>query len=658
MMKRRFISLAALLLVAVSVLALSGGGSANPGGDAKPPGKIVSDDDVFTAKQIDNVELKAVPEETLPSVGDKETLLKLLKERGALHDMTDVLVKNYDNAGTGIPDAVPAEPGAPVSESDAGGHSETNEQVAGVNEGDIVKTDGTYIYALADNKLRIIAAAGMELVSVIELGDGIWGSEFYLIGDKLAVVAREFIAYDLPMPMNDVVEPIASADLPPDATPVLDSAIAPEWIPQRDFSLLMVYDITDRSAPVETRRVEMDGWSVATRVIGDTVYMVTNKSVWGIPYNDAGADTILPFYRDTAETFEPVAYDDIYYIPGSGDSSYLLVGSLNVNGDEPFEPTAYLGAGSQLYMSANAMYLTQTRYGEGREITDGDNVYWEPSPERTEILRFDVADGQVLYSGSGTVDGSPISQYSMDEYDGFFRIATTAWNAGTYVTVLDADMNTVGRVGPLMPEERMQSMRFMGDLGYIVTFQNTDPLFTIDLSDPYNPTVLGELKIPGFSQYLHPVGDGLLLGIGRDTQELFTRDEFGVETVIGAQDVGLKVSLFDVSDPYNPREADVLRLGEGYAEVSYNPRALMCDSERGLYGFIMDRWNSANSYWSAIILRVENGRLSTAADLSQEGKSNYNNRLCFIGDTLYLINGFGITAYDYNTFAELTTLSW
>ncbi len=247
----------------------------------------------------------------------------------------------------------------------------------------------------------------------------------------------------------------------------------------------------------------------------------------------------------------------------------------------------------------------------------------------------------------------------MDEYDGFFRIATTSWNAGTYVTVLDAGMNVTGTVGPLMPEERMQSMRFMGDMGYIVTFQNTDPLFTIDLSDPYNPVVLGELKIPGFSQYLHPVGDGLLLGIGRDTQELFTRDEFGVETVIGAQDVGLKVSLFDVSDPYNPIEADVLRLGEGYAEVSNNPRALMCDPQRGLYGFIMDRWNSASGgYWSAVLVQVKNGRLSIAAELSDDNKYNYNNRLCFIGDTLYLIDGIGVISYDYNTFDELERLVW
>ncbi|MDR1669074.1 MAG: beta-propeller domain-containing protein, partial [Oscillospiraceae bacterium] len=647
------LSVTALLVVAVSVVLLVGGSANSAGSGAalyRPPENIVSDGDVYKVKMIDSILAETEAKETLPVVGNKETLLKLLKERGAMTD-----AGGWGTDGIARDSVAENEAGASAAPSDTSGNfSDTNEQVAGVNEGDIVKTDGKYLYALADNKLRIIDAAAMKVVSVIELRGDLWGQEFYLIGDKLVIVAQEYVT-DI-VPLYDGVD--TETDLPePDAA----SRVAPEmdmWMPQRNFTVLAVYDITDRAAPAETRHVSLDGWNVATRVIGDTVYMVTNKPVWGVPYDAADSEDILPYVRDTEGEYVPFPYDNIYYIPGTTDSSYLLIGTLNVNDDAPFEPKAYLGAGSQLYMSLNAMYLTQWRYLEGTETEADGNVIWEPGEALTDILRFTVEDGDVFYSGKGTVSGSPISQYSMDEHDGYFRIATTAWGVGSYVSVLDADMKPAGRVGPLMPDEQLQSMRFMGDLGYIVTFENTDPLFTIDLSDPHNPKVLGELKIPGFSQYLHPVGEGMLLGIGRDTQELYTRDENGVETVVGFRDVGLKVSLFDVTDPYNPKEADVLRLGEGYADVTYNPRALMCDPQRGLYGFIMDRWNMSDRFWSAFILRVDGGELSVAAELNPEEQYNYNNRLCFIGNKLYLIGSTGVVSYDYNTFAEIKTLTW
>jgi uncharacterized secreted protein with C-terminal beta-propeller domain len=249
----------------------------------------------------------------------------------------------------------------------------------------------------------------------------------------------------------------------------------------------------------------------------------------------------------------------------------------------------------------------------------------------------------------------------MDEYKGFFRIATTNWEKGTYVTVLKtSDMQTVGRTEPLAPGERMQSMRFVGDMGYVVTFRNMDPLFTIDLSDPYKPKVMGELKIPGFSQYLHPVGDGLMLGIGRDVQVTYTRDAAGTERIVGAIDVGLKASLFDVRNPFDPKEIDTLALGEGWTEVGSNPRALMCDASRGLYGFMMER-NDNNGYWvcDALLLCVVEGKLSIGATLKPGGSlSQYGSRLCFIGNSLYIAHESGIIVYDYNSYIKLGSISF
>jgi uncharacterized secreted protein with C-terminal beta-propeller domain len=588
----------------------------------------------------------------LPAVGNKETLLKLLIERGAFYDSVNLYgraERNYsDDADMGMP-APAASPGSAemalavdAQESGGGGrHSSTNEQTAGVSEGDIVKTDGRYIYALSGNQLRIVEAngSGLRLVSTIT-HDNIWGAEFYLMGDKLAVIGHKYTAWSDIMPLPEARAAVSD-----------EPSIDLMWGGGRDSTVLLIYDITDRSNPFESRRVEIDGWNVSSRVIGDVVYLITNKHVW-VPFERADSPMIMPCIidTDTGGELEPISFDRLFYIPGTHDASYLIIGAVDVANGGAVETTAYMGAGSQIYMSRDNLYITRQRW---EETGDTDQWGWQQHKVYTDIMRFAVNGNNVHYTGMGTVSGTPINQYSMDEYNGFFRIATTDWQAGTLVTVLNSGMDIIGQTDYMAPGEWMHSMRFMGDMGYVVTFEMVDPLFTIDLADPYNPRVLGELKIPGFSQYLHPVGDGLLLGIGRDTQELFTRDRFGVETVVGFHDVGLKLSLFDVSNPFDPIEADVLHLGEGWADVSHNPRALMCDPSRGLFGFVMDSWSRdwSISGANALIIRVENGRLSIASNLETDGGFySWGSRLSFIGDTLYLTNDQGIRAYDYNTF--------
>ncbi|MCL2151459.1 MAG: beta-propeller domain-containing protein [Oscillospiraceae bacterium] len=667
----------------------------------KPTANIKSDGKTYTLKTINVVPVvSTVPEgEHLPVVGDRETLLKLLIDKGALYDnstqkrgrisawgvMEDGAVMGIDDAvesgalrpSANAPDialeaqAPPMAPPAPPdsawdeaemdpnkTESSDEPYSKTNEQTKGVNEGDIVKTDGQYIYALSQdsNTLRIIKADGkkLEVVSTIQLTD-LWGTEFYLIDDdRLAIIGCEYV------PIEDICRDVDVDDKPFDPDTMTD--IAPYGWYQNNFTVLEIYDISIREAPELSRRVSMDGNSVSTRVIGSVVYLATNKQIWSIPYDEADSPAILPYYCDTLleGNFEPINFDSIYYIPDSIDASYLLIGAIDVYSDAEFEPEAYLGASSNLYMSRSAMYVTQNRWEQSvrTAIPGRENDFIS---EKTDILRFSVSGTDVTYAGMGTVDGSPINQYSMDEYDGYFRIATTSWEAGTFVTVLKTStMRTVGRTEPLAPGERMQSARFNGDMGYVVTFQNMDPLFTIDLRDPNNPKVLGELKIPGFSQYLHMVGEGIVLGIGRDVQETYTRDANGAERVVGIRDVGIKASLFDVSNPFDPKEIDVLALGEGWAEVSSNPRALMCDSERGLYGFMVERWdNAGNWFCGAVVLRVEDGQLLIDATLKpNEYLSQNSSRLCFIGNTLYLVHGSGVIAYDYSSYARLASISF
>jgi len=655
----------------------------------KPAEKIRSDGRTYPVNKINAMPTATeVPEgERLPVVGDRETLLKLLMDRGVLYDsskrMRDMELwgaytadgimtfsepipefSSRDVTTDAMPLELPESNGAQkmALESATAGmaaadgsvaYSQTNEQVQGVSEGDIVKTDGRYIYAMSpqSNMLRIIKADGakLEVVSTIS-NENVWGAEFYLIGnDRLVVVGSENVPIEA-IPYEDSVKPVKPGAI-----------IEPEyyrWRPSNDFTVVLIYDISDRSAPEKLRRISMDGWCVSNRVIDDVVYIITNKQIWAIPYDQADSPSILPYCLDTAagENYEPIGLDRVYYIPDTSDTSYLLVGAIDIYSDAEFKPEAYLGAGSSLYMSQNAMYVTKYRWDQPT-MTGGDQ--WLNGKEMTDILRFTIKGTNVNYTGMGSVQGSPMNQYSMDEYEGYFRIATTDTDTGTYVTVLSvSDMQTAGRTEPLAPGERMQSMRFMGDMGYIVTFRNMDPLFTVDLSDPYKPRVLGELKIPGFSQYLHPVGDGLLLGIGRDTQEFYTRDAKGVESVIGFKDVGMKVSLFDVSNPLDPKEIDVLALGEGSAEVSNNPRALMCDYARGLYGFMAERWGPKGNWSSgALLLRVEDGKLTIAATLNPtEYFSAYGSRLCFIGNMLYIVHDNGVAVYDYSNFTKLGSI--
>ena len=640
-------------------------------------GKISSDGKVFSFDSINAVHVATeMPEgNRLPVVGDQETLLKLLLDRGVLYDNSgwadekygmDAMEqeagvsRNASGAGAPMPGSASAEADMPIAQEapaaladDSGGHSQTNEQVEGVSEGDVVKTDGRYIYAMAPygNTLRIIRANGASLEVVSTIYTDVWGAEFYLIGeDRLVIVGNEYVPIQ-PLPGVAFDEPSAR--------------IAPDYgWHSNNFTVLAIYDISDRSAPFEARKISMEGWAVSTRVIGNVVYMVTNKHIWSIPFDQADSPIVMPYVRDTAEGeyMEPIGLDRIYYIPGTTDASYLLVGAVDVYSDDAFEPEAYLGAGSNLYMSMNAMYVSKERweYIEQSDPATPTVDRWAPmGGMKTDILRFAISGTSVAYTGMGTVDGTPINQYSMDEYNGYFRIASADWERGTFVSVLRAsDMQTVGRTEPLAPGEWMQSMRFMGNMGYIVTFLNVDPLFTVDLSDPYNPKMLGELKIPGFSQYLHPLGEGLLLGIGRDTQELYTRDSRGVETVVGFRDSGMKLSVFDVSNPFDPLEIDVLLLGDGWAEVSHNPRALMFDSSRNLFGFTIESWDSRGNWTNgASVFRVENGRLSLAATLTLDGYVGvYGSRLCYIGNTLYFVHEAGIDAYDYSTFAKLGSL--
>lgn len=501
------------------------------------------------------------------------------------------------------------------ADSSSSDYSKTNIQVEGVDEADIVKTDGEYIYVIANNRLSIIditSPEDMEIVSKINFNDSdssIMPFEMFIDPDnmKLTLIgySYEYRAY----PEYEGSNGAETAILP---EPGID-------IYYRGFSymqnvVVMVIDLSEIDDPVIEREFLQEGSYISSRKINEYIYIATNKYLYLDP-DDPENENLIPAVRDKSIHSEwTLLPSDSIYIPEEGDyNSFIVLSSLNtIDTSGETVSKAVLGSGSNLYASANAFYLANPRYEvEEMEYNDSDSdivARPEGEPDRdvaddsddtadfrifdppvfevfTDIYKFEINNGSITPAGSGYVPGYIINQFAMDEYEGYFRIATTTgdtWRDDEFTSlnnlyILDADLEIAGKIEGLAATETIRSVRFMGDKAYFVTFRTTDPLFVFDLSDPENPNVLGELKIPGYSQYLHPISDTILIGFGRDAIE---ENDFAIE-------LGMKISVFDVSDLTDPKEISVMTIGGSgtYSEVLHNHKALLYSKEKNILGF-------------------------------------------------------------------------
>ena len=437
------------------------------------------------------------------------------------------------------PTAGIAEFSSSLSPMDSGDYSTTNIQVAGVDEADIVKTDGEFIYLVSGTKLVIVKAYPPEearVLSRIDLGQEPIG--IFINGNMLVV---------------------------------LEGTWKSETSASGYQTSIKVYDVTDRESPAVVRDVSVDGQYFGARMIGDYAYVVVGEPVYY--YND---EIRLPevYLGDSAKE---IPATDIYYFEAS-DASYGFTTILALNtqnaAEEPSRETILLGATSNLYVSLNNIYIA---------VTDWE--HFVSGSEGTSIHRIHIDQGKIEYKATGEVPGRVLDQFSMDEYLGFFRVATTTWEqAGSEgvvtsqsqnnVYVLSMDLDIVGRLEDLAPGETIYSARFMGARCYLVTFKQIDPFFVIDLDDPYNPEVLGALKITGYSDYLHPYDENHIIGIGKDT----------VDAGDFAWYQGVKISLFDVTDVSNPKEVAKYEIGDRGSDspVLTDHKALLFDRSKNL----------------------------------------------------------------------------
>ena len=495
-------------------------------------------------------------------------------------------------------------------------YSTTNVQVQGVDEADIIKTDGTNIYVVTGNSLEILRAYPAENATVLS-SQKFYGTpqSLYINGDRLVLICSE----DQPEEYWDC----------PD-NQCRDSAL------YRQKTVVFVYSVADPAHPSLVRETTLDGLYGDSRMIGPYLYFVTST-----PLDPATGGIEFPRVSDSATgtSVLPVYYFD------RKDRAFSLttVGSLNVQSQDPVKGRAFLiGTAGTVYVSPAHLYVAVPASVDYQYSgTTGQTG----TTDTTDIYEFAINNGQITYAARGTVNGTLLSQYSMDEYDGNLRVATTVqdrnWRGGSTsssVAVFNDRMQQIGVVDAIAPNERIYAARFMGDRLYLVTYRETDPFFVIDLSNPAQPTITGELFLTGFSSYLQPYDATHIIGIGKQS----TRG-------------GLKIALFDVTNITSPRVVDQVTLGDygSDSEALRDPKAFLFDKDKDLLvlpvhivettGYNHMGWDQSTVWGGAYVFGVDpdKGFTHKGTVIHYRGNSgNYADvkRSLYIDNTLYTMS--------------------
>ena len=513
--------------------------------------------------------------------------------------------------------------------------SSTNVQEAGVDEPDLVKAHGDTIFALDDGRLFAVDVSGEAPVIAGSLKlpggeDSLFYGEGQLLihGDRALVIAPSTSSY--------------SGYGFGTATRITEVAIGDP-------------------ANMEVRRTSLaEGSFVSARLTGETARLVISTPPPLRVAAKGKGRALVPRVRThdhvagKRTTGKLVSCSDVRHPSRFAGADMLTVLTVDMTLGLPAVDTdAVMTAGEVVYASPTSLYVATERWFGGRHRPDDvSSVY-------TRIHRFDASQpGTTRYVASGAVPGFMLSQWSMSEHEGVLRVATTTappWREGrqtaeseSFVTTLAVDgerLRKVGQVGGLGRGEEIYAVRMMGDRGYVVTFRQTDPLYVLDLSDATKPRVLGELKIPGYSAYLHPVGEGFLLGVGQDaTRQGATR--------------GVQVSLFDVRDPKKPVRIDRESFGRAsYSEIEHDHHAFAYFPEHGLAMIPLDGYATSKPFTGAVGLRVNPhgpDSLGRVAKVSHgDDFDDSIRRSLLVGDRVYTVSGSGIAAHDPATLAQL-----
>ncbi|ERJ13330.1 beta-propeller domain-containing protein [Haloplasma contractile] len=474
-------------------------------------------------------------------------------------------------------------------------YSKTNTQVDGVDEADIVKTDGRYLYEVGYNEVFIVSAYPEDSLGLDKTIDyqeqNFTPSELYIDDDYLVVlgVYREEIKVEYKKHNKD------------DET---DSSDIEYYTTYETNARIYVYDKQNNFEQIHT--IDLDGYTLSSRKIGSQLYIITRKH---INIEMKNTKKIAPDYTIDG-TRKQVDYEDMYFIDHTNPDNFINIASLDLNHiGESIDIFTLLGSGRNIYMSKENLYIVENQYNYSLLDRVTNNTV---ESTKSVISKLRLNEGKTEYVATATVPGTIINQFSMDEHEGNFRIATTSGNTWDETSknnlyILDEDMNRLGEVTGLAKGERIKSSRFVGDRIYIITFRQIDPFFVIDASNSNKPEVLGELKIPGFSTYLHPYDQNHVIG-------------FGFEGNNEGRITGLKMALYDVTDPTNPIEKHKETFlyedyGYSHSDVTYNHKALLFNKQKNVLAFPL----SGREYRTVTI--SENGK--TYQETRTYFKQNY-----------------------------------
>ena len=474
-------------------------------------------------------------------------------------------------------------------------YSTTNIQVENVDEADITKTDGDYIYSISENQViitNVINPEKPEISSKIPGRESSYPEDLILNNNQLVVISQ--------------------------------NGTGSRYYSNKN-TLVSVYDITDRKNPILKKGYELYEPYYTSRCINNKIYVISSGKL------RKENDKITRKYKENNIEKE-IQLNSIKYLKDIKTDVQTIFSTFDLeNLNKEVDIKSYLIDISNAYVSENSFYLLDQDYEGGYRNPSISSLFgpkgvigffeqlygkydYEQYGYKTKIYKFNIKnDGNIEYTAKTKIEGRTINQYSLDEKNGHLRVALSD-NNGSRVAIFDENLNKIGQTQNLAKGETMYSSRFMGDRAYLVTYRTVDPLWVIDLSNESNPYVLGELSIPGYSTYLHPYDETHLIGIGMETEEFSNRDSFGRVLSTSSRIIGMKMALFDVSNVANPKQISSTVIGDSRTTSSIltNPKALLFSKEKQLIAIPVNRYNndfeisSTNDSYSSIISAYRN----------------------------------------------------
>lgn len=551
-------------------------------------------------------------------------------------------------------------------------YSKTNIQVENVDEADIIKTDGNYIYSLSKESIVITDVTDpnkIKVASKITPTDNGIPEDLILFENKLVAICSEINSPYIYYSSN------------------------------KNNTIVRIYDITNREEPRMVKNYKLYEPYYTTRCIGSKLYVISTGNL-------RKENNKIVRYYDEEYSQKEIELKNIKYLKNVETNKQTIISMMDLNNiEQNVNVSSYLIDIENAYISEKNIYLLDTNYKGNYypKISSiygikgiwglNDYIYDYTENYETEIYKFNILEnGEVEYSCKTRVKGQTINQYSLDEYNENLRVALKDSKEGSRIVIFNEKMKQIGETPYLAKGEQMYSTRFMGDKAYLVTYKTIDPLFVIDLSNPTEPKVLGELKIPGYSTYLHPYDENHLIGIGMQTEEKINRDIQGKVTSATATITGMKMALFDVTDPTNPVEISSTVIGDRRttSAILTNPKALLFSKEKELIAIPVNNYAeyisiaSSNTYedtinaykknttkyisegYSVYSINIEKGinlkGIITQENIDNKSQDTYyytNSKLLrgvYIENNLYTVSEKCIKVSDLETLKEISKI--